>query len=558
MKISGQKILAYALENALLHSGTAKAGAVLPKLFLEGLKKEQIKNVMPSIQQAIKNVNSMSLEEQKNRFEKLKDLVKERKHEEKVGLPELEKAEQGKVILRHAPYPSGPLHIGNAVPAIINDEYSKKYSGKVYLIIDDTIGSEEKQIIPEAYKLIPQGLDWLDAEYEKEIIYRSDRLNIYYKYAEELIKKGKAYVCFCSAERLRKNRASGKECECRQKDIESNIKDWRWMFSSDAKAGSASLRIKTSLQHPNPAFRDRVLFRISERIHPRVKGFKVWPLLEFSAAIDDHLLNITHIIRGKQLIMESEMQELIWSIFNWQKPVFAYTPLVTFEGVKISKSESQKEIKKGIYKGWDDPRTWSLQSLEKRGIQPAALRKLIISFGMTGKENITIPIDMLYAENKKLIESASRYFFIENPVKIKIEKAKKMKVKIPLHPQDLKRGYREFSAGPHYYISKQDFDSLEEGKIYRLMNLFNFKKEKGKFIFHSKKIEQGLHAGMIHWLPALKTLPKIKVLMPFGEYKEGIAEKAVKKLKISTIVQFERMFFARKTEKGEFWFTHHY
>lgn len=394
-----KKIFAYALKNAIEHNGKALVEKVLNALFHEGLEKNKVKDVIPLIQKTVEKVNSLSLEEQQKKFSEIEKEISHRT--ERVGLPELPEASKGKVIVRIAPFPSGPLHIGNTRQLILNDEYAKIYQGKLYFVMDDTIGSEEKKIIPEAYKMIEDGAKWLGVEYQKPIIYKSDRLKIYYNYAEELIKKGKAYVCYCDAETLRKNRAMGIECEHRKQTPEQTLKEWKKMFSS--KEGQATLRLKTDMKHPNPAFRDRVLFRISEREHPRVgKKYRVWPLLEFSWAIDDHLLKITHVIRGKELMMETEMEKYIFNIFNWKPPVFIHTGLLRFEGIKLSKSKGQKEIEKGIYKGWDDPRTWSLQSLEKRGIQPEAIRKFIIDLG-TNPNEITVPINILYSENRKIL-----------------------------------------------------------------------------------------------------------------------------------------------------------
>ena len=145
------------------------------------------------------------------------------------------------------------------------------------------------------------------------------------------------------------------------------------------------MRVKTSMQHENPAFRDRVLFRISERAHPRVaRKYRVWPLLEFSWAIDDHLLGITHIIRGKDLMMESEMEKYIWNIFGWPSCELLHSGMVRLEGMqaKISKSKAQKEVLSGKFSSWSDPRTWSVQSLMLRGIQPEALRKFVEDIGL--------------------------------------------------------------------------------------------------------------------------------------------------------------------------------
>jgi len=255
-EISKETIKAYALENAIKYNGKANQNAVLAGLFAEGLEKSKIKDIMPKIQEILKKVNRLSLEKQKEQFNKLDSKTSKRKI--RKGLPELPNAEKGKVIMRMAPYPSGPLHIGNAKTAILNDEYAKMYSGKLLLVMDDTIGSEGKPIAPEAYKLIEEGLHWLGIDYEKKIIYKSDRIEKYYAYAEELIKKGYMYVCDCTQNEMHDLRVKGIICSCREYPPEIQFNRWKKMF--EAHEGSMTVRIKTDMQDPDPAFRDRVMF----------------------------------------------------------------------------------------------------------------------------------------------------------------------------------------------------------------------------------------------------------------------------------------------------------
>ena len=132
-----KKVLAYSLANAVSHNGQAQVGAVLPKLFKEGLEKKDIKKILPLIKEIVKKVNKMSSEKQEKELESISKLVKKR--QKRGGLPSLPNV-KGKVVMRFAPFPSGPLHLGNARPAILNDEYVKKYKGKLLLVIDDTIG----------------------------------------------------------------------------------------------------------------------------------------------------------------------------------------------------------------------------------------------------------------------------------------------------------------------------------------------------------------------------------------------------------------------------------
>ena len=215
-----KKIQAYALKNAVEHGGECREGSIISSLFHEGLKREEVKLVIQEVKKIVSEINKLSLEEQNKEFEKLEKEVSERP--EREGLQELENV-KGKIVLRLAPYPSGALHIGNAKTYLLNALYAEKYNGRLIFMLDDTIGSEEKQIVKEAYKLIPEAFDFLEVKYEKPILYKSDRLEIYYKYAKELIKKGKAYVCFCSSEKLRENRSKGIECEHRKQKPEETI-----------------------------------------------------------------------------------------------------------------------------------------------------------------------------------------------------------------------------------------------------------------------------------------------------------------------------------------------
>ncbi|MBI2628516.1 glutamate--tRNA ligase, partial [Candidatus Pacearchaeota archaeon] len=386
----------------------------------------------------------------------------------------------------------------------------------------------------------------------------SDRLEIYYKYAEEIIKKGKAYVCSCNQEELRENRAKGIECGCRQLDVKTQLKRWKEMFS--ATQGKYVLRLKTNMQHPNPAFRDRVLFRISDRAHPRTgKKYRVWPLLEFSWAVDDYLLGVTHIIRGKELMMEGEMQRFIWDIFGWKHSEMIYTGLIKLEGIegKLSKSKAQREVRSGEYSGWDDPRTWSVQSLRRRGILAESIREFVEEIGLN-QNDISVPVEALYAINrKKLDKEADRYFFVEEPVKIEItglaKETEKKEINVKVHPE--KNETKEIKLGKELFVSMKDLVKFK-GREARLMHLYNVLLDrKSKFTSEENKPE----IQKIHWVSnGLKT----KIMMPDGIYHKGISEQKIKELKQGEIIQFERFGFCRfdnfnkKTKEYEFWFAH--
>lgn len=558
-------IYKHALHNAVRYEGKANPGAVIAKVVGEDPElKKDMKVLGKKVSEVVKKVNSLGLDKQKEELGKIApDLLEEKKIVEERKLPPLKNVE-GPVVLRVAPYPSGPLHIGNTKQVIINDEYAKIYKGKLLLIFDDTIGSDEKQIDLEAYDLIKEGFDWLGVNYDKNLIYKSDRIEIYYKYADEIIKKGAAYVCHCSAEKLRENRAKGLECSCRGKDVKNILDEWGSMLKGKYKEGEVILRLKTSMTHPNPAFRDRVLFRISNREHPKVgKKYFVWPMLEFSWAIDDYLLKVSHVIRGKELMIESDMEKFIWGIFGWKGPELIHTGLLHIEGVKLSKSKSQKEVKEGKYIGWDDPRAWSLQSLKRRGFRPEAIRKFCLSFGVNEKES-SVTVDKFYAENRKLVEpDANRYFLVDDPVEIEIEGFKGKEVELRLHPDNLDRGSRKLVVSNKFYISKKDFERIEDGKVNRLMDCVNFVKKGSKFVFDSEDhsgFKSSSDKGLImHYLPVGNCVD-FEVLVDDGSILKGVGETNLVNVKVGEVIQAERRFFCRldsvKDNLFKFWYTH--
>src|SRR3989344_6467840 len=554
MKDLSKEILAYTLQNALEY-GNADAGRVLPKLFQHGLDKKEIPLAMKEINKTVEKVNSINPKEREKLFLSVEKFVKKHDRTETYELDELPTSPVGKkMVLRMAPFPSGALHLGNTKTFLLNALYAEKNNANLILIMDDTIGSAEKPLVKEAYDLISEAFKWLGVDYKKTY-YKSDRLELYYEYAEKLIEMNKAYVCHCSVEFLRKNRADAKECSCRQFPKGIQHVRWKELFKPETAEGSAVLRIKTDMMHPNPAFRDRVLFKISDREHPRVgKKYRVWPTLEMSWAIDDHLLGITHIIRGNDLMIESDMERYIWDIFKWKHPEIFHAGFVNIEGAQLHKSKSAKEVNSGEFIGWDDPRTWSIQSLKRRGIRAEAIVEFIKEIGLN-KHDITVPIDNLYSINRKMIDpNAERYSFLVEPVKLTIKNMPDWKeVEIPVHPDSKKTRKTELKD---IYISKKDFESFK-GKEIRLLHLFNVKLGKTAEVtdIDNKDIPK------INWA---SDFIDAKVLMPDGTYISGIADSGVRGLKKGKVIQFERFAFVSfdglKKDDGkescEFWFAH--
>ena len=389
-----KKIKAYALKNAIAYKGKANPGSIVSALFNEGLKKDKVKETMPKIQKIIKEISKLSLEQQEKEFEKLKGLVSER--EVREGLEELPNSSDTdspngskKVVMRFAPSPSGGLHIGHAMTACLSYAYIKKYNGKFYVRIEDT---NPDNIYPKAYDLIKKDSKFL-FEGNAKIIIQSERMNLYYKYAEKLIKKNSAYVCTCSGDEFRKYSKEKKDCPCRKQSVKENLELWKKMLNKDGfKQGDAVLRFKTpkpGMSHKNPAMRDFPLARINLTKHALQKSkYRVWPLMNLAVSVDDIELKMTHIIRAKEHRDNAERQKMIYKVLDKKYPWCFFVGRIHLKGMRLSSTEITKDVESGKYSGWDDKRLPTVSSLKKQGYKAQAFLKFSEQVGLSQSDKI--------------------------------------------------------------------------------------------------------------------------------------------------------------------------
>jgi glutamyl-tRNA synthetase len=544
-------ILKYALLNAIQHEGKADVQAVLNKVIGEKpTLRERIKELILNIKEVVDEVNSLDVEKQKEKLNEL-GIQLEKKQKEKYELPPLPNARVGKVVTAFPPEPSKYPHIGHAKAALVNYLYAKKYEGKFIVRFEDTNPQLSKK---EYYDAILDGLKWLGIKWDK-LDYASNHMKKFYEASEKLIKENKAYVCVCRQSEIRKNRRLMKECECRKNTIEKNIKLWKLMLST-LEEGKASLRLRISMKHKNAAMRDPTIMRIVDHPHPRTgKKYRVWPMYDFATALMDAWEGVTHRLRSKEFEMRKELQQFIQKSFGFKPPYITEFARFNLKGVPSSGRIIREMIEKKELLGWDDPRLTTLMALRRRGFLPEAIKEFLISTGIT-KTEATFTWDMLESFNRSAIDpTANRYFCVIDPVKIRIKDAPKMKkVRINLHPDFPRRGFREIPVNTDkIFISREDFEKFE-GKEVRLIGLFNI--ELGKTAeFRSKEVV--MEMPKIQWVSENNV--HVRIVMPDGSTKEGIAEPTIKKLKIDTRIQLVRVGFVRiDKKKPEFilYFTH--
>ncbi len=548
-------IYKHALLNAAKHKGSANPGAVMGSIMSnEPELRSKAKEIGPMSGKIVAKVNALSLEEQQAEMEKFGVEVQDKKPKAKeVGLQELPGTHEN-IVLRFAPNPSGPLHIGHSRAAVPNAEYVKRHNGKLILRIEDT---DPKRVYEPAYEMIPEDLEWLGINAD-EVIYQSDRFETYYDYARQLIENGAAYMCTCDGATFKELKDNCKACPCRDNSIEENIELWEKFDTMEA--GEAVLRVKTDIAHKNPAIRDWVAMRLVDETHPRLGNkYRIYPMMNFSVAVDDHLMGLTHVLRGKDHLANTEKQKYLYDHMGWDVPEYIHYGRLKMEDIALSTSKAMAGIDDGTYSGWDDPRLGTLRAIARRGIDPRTIYNLITEIGVKMADS-AISWKKIYGLNRSFLEPvANRYFFCEEPQLVEIDgyDGGKVDIERPLHADHLDRGNRVLPFDGTAYLAKVD---IGDG-IFRLMDAVNVNIEDGKISYHSTSFEdaRAVKARIIQWVPAEDNVD-VKIVMDDASIKTGLGEGALRDLEVGDIVQFERVGFARLDEisDGElvFYFAH--
>lgn len=563
-----KEIRKIALQNAVEHDGKTKDKVVLSKsLGTIPELKNNVKEVIPEIASIVSQVNGMSIEEQKteiqNNFPEIFD-VKENVKEERVGLPPLEGAEQGKVVTRFTPAPNGYPHIGHAKAAIISEEYAKMYGGKLVLRYDDT-NPEDTRL--EYWAAIKVGLDWLGIEFD-EIKNTSDDIGLLYDKCVEMIKKNYAYVCTCKRDTISKNRKEMVSCECSMGDVKQNEERWERMFKK-YKPGEAVVRFRGDMESKNTVMRDPVLFRINDARHARLaEEHRVWPSYDIAVAVEDSTDGITHALRSKEYELRNELYHAILDALDMRHPKMLEFSRLEFKGMPVSKRILRPLIDEGKVSSYDDPRLPTLAALERRGITPEAIRKFTLSLSLT-KADTLAPFDSLEAFNRKIVdENSIRLFMVKDPKTLTIRNLPNSTVELPNHPSN-KMGTRKVMVEDSVFLSSDDVKSLKIGDQLRLMGLGNVKitSVNSEITGEFTGDERDVNFMKLQWV-SQKNAHELKILIPQrlfvdDKFNEESLEKInvyvephYLELKNGEEIQFVRFGYCRKDSSKQAIFTH--
>jgi glutamyl-tRNA synthetase len=542
-----------ALQNAVEYEGKGAIGSVIGRIMAmrEDLKqhgKAVTALVAAQVNQANDLASSDGLEALRTilQTEAPHLLEKRETKARREGLPDLNNAEKGHVVLRFAPNPNGPLSFGHARGLVINSMYREMYDGTFILRFDDT-DTKVKPPMLEAYDQIEEETAWLIGRKPDRVVVASDRIETYYEHARTMLEEGHGYVCRCSADEFKIHRVGKTNCPCRSQQVSDNVIFWERMLSGKFKPGDAVVRVKTDMTLKNPALRDWPALRIQDtKAHPHPRPeigsrFTVWPLLDFQSAVEDHLQGVTHIIRGKDLMDSTRKQTLLYQHFGWTYPETLYWGRVkVHEWGGFSTSQMRQDIESETYTGWDDPRLPTLQALRKRGIQAEALRNFWLELGITQKD-ISVPLATLYSHNTKIVDAqAPRLSFIRDPVDYKLVGEYDGTLSLPVHPNDSQMGSRSWNLkGGTVWLESEDLGKMDV----RL-------KEFADVALHDQEarvesIERTDQRPIVHWLAASNSVDAILTETKDNKFIRHEGKLETHTYPVGTIVQLERIGYAR-------------
>ena len=377
------------------------------------------------------------------------------------------------VHTRFPPEPNGYLHIGHCKALIIDFGTAERFGGICNLRMDDTNPAKEDTEYVDAIK---EDIHWLGFDWGDRFFYGSDYFEQTYEYAEELIRKGLAYVCELTPEQFREYRGDTSppaRSPWRDRPIEESLDLFRRMRAGEFPDNKYTLRARIDLESGNFNMRDPVIYRIRHFEHHR-QGNKwcIYPMYDFAHPIQDALEGITHSLCS--LEFEAHRPLYDWVVNNVSvpnKPRQIEFARLGIDHTVMSKRKLRRLVEEGYVSGWDDPRMPTLCGLRRRGYTPASIREFITRVGVA-KVNSTAEYALLEScLRDDLNQHAQRAMAVLRPLKLTIvnyPEGQSEMIEVENNPNDPAAGTRMVSFSRHLYIEREDFMEHREPKYKRL------------------------------------------------------------------------------------------
>ena len=385
-----------------------------------------------------------------------------------------------KISLRFPPEPNGYLHIGHAKSIVLNFELAKKFSGDCNLRFDDTNPEKESQ---DYINSIVEDIKWLGYKWSGEIKYTSDYFDKFYECAEELVKKGLAYICFLSQNEIRLGRgtlkAKGENSPYRNSSVDENLLHLRKMRNGEYKENFCVLRAKIDMSSSFMCMRDPTLYRIRFVNHHQTQNkWCIYPMYDFAHCISDAIEGISHSLCT--LEFQDNRRLYVWILenldeFNTPNRPHQYEfSRLNLEYSVMSKRKLGILVENGHVSGWDDPRMPTISGMRKRGCSPQAIALFLDRIGISKVDSMTDMKILEDAMRDDLNMNAPRTMGVIDPIRVIIENYPEDHIETilaPNHPQNETMGTREIFFSKEIFIEREDFCEVSPNNKYKRLSI---------------------------------------------------------------------------------------
>ncbi|HLX96186.1 MAG TPA: glutamine--tRNA ligase/YqeY domain fusion protein [Verrucomicrobiae bacterium] len=413
---------------------------------------------------------------------------------------------------RFPPEPNGYLHIGHAKSICLNFGIAHEFGGICNLRMDDTNPTKEDV---EYVDSITEDVNWLlsgwadrnlglkpkgktpetiaeegkrdfyleavvplqtpDAKSQTlEAFYASDYFDQLYDYAEQLVEKGKAYVCDLTPEETDEYRRNAKESPYRSRPVAENLDLFQRMKKGEFPDGKRSLRAKIQVDSPNVWLRDPLLYRIRHADHHHTGGkWCIYPMYDFAHCLSDYIEGITHSICTLEFEVHRPLYDWILESLNLPRPLphqYEFARLSLGYTV-MSKRKLMQLVNEKLVSGWNDPRMPTISGIRRRGVTPEALRAFAYNIGITKYNGITDVAVLEHAIREDLNKRALRRLAVLHPIKVVLTnypEGKTEELDAINNPENPDAGTRKIPFSRELYIEQDDFKEVPPPKFFRL------------------------------------------------------------------------------------------
>ncbi len=383
-----------------------------------------------------------------------------------------------RVSTRFPPEPNGYLHIGHAKSICLNFGVAEEFAGLCNLRFDDTNPTKEDV---EYVDSIQEDVRWLGFNWGDRMYYASDYFEQMYRYAEQLIRDGKAYVDSLTADEIREYRGTltspGRNSPHRERPVEESLDLFRRMRAGEFPDGVHVLRAKIDMASPNMNMRDPTLYRIRHATHHRTDdAWAIYPTYDYAHPISDAIEGITHSLCTLEFEDHRPLYDWVVDSLGRDGGFRSRPQQIEFARLNLNYTVMSKRkllalVEQHLVSGWDDPRMPTIAGLRRRGYTPEAIRDFCTRIGVAKKENVVEVALLEHSVREDLNRIAQRRLAVLRPLKVEIENYPEGQVEYvdaTNNPEDESAGTRKIPFSRVLYIEAEDFMKDPPKKFFRL------------------------------------------------------------------------------------------